>query len=84
MPKPRKMIIPGGQELQVIEVQFEVVNEGWNEYKLSNGTTLRVKNVVTRIFLETDDEGNIKHDEHGEPNAVVNFNATVVPVSEED
>lgn len=34
----------GGEDLD-----FEVVKEDWNEYKLSDGTTLKVKVVLTGV-----------------------------------
>jgi len=33
-----------------VELDFEVVEEGWNEYELSDGTRLRIRPIVVKIF----------------------------------
>ncbi len=78
--KIRKMELPGNQNLTVTEVDFQVIREDWDEYRLSDGTKLRVKNVMMRVFMEVDDQGNIKYNEYGEPNVIVVGNQTVVPI----
>lgn len=78
----RQMEFPGNQKLSVTEVTFDVIHENWAEYKLSDGTLLRVKNAIARIFLEVDENGNIIYNENGEPNVVVVGNQMIVPVSE--
>jgi hypothetical protein len=80
--KIREMELPGNQKLSVTEVDFEVVREGWDEYKLSEGTKLRVKNVLMRVFLQVDDDGDIIYNEQGEPNVIVVGSQTIVPISE--
>jgi flagellar basal body rod protein FlgF len=35
---------------QGVELDFEVVEEGWNEYNLSDGSTLRIRPIVVKIF----------------------------------
>ena len=80
--KTREMELPGDQRLSVTEVQFEVIREDWAEYKLSDGSRLRVKNVLIRVFLQVDDDGNIIYNEHGEPSVVIVGNQTIVPLSE--
>jgi len=37
-------------------IQFKIINEPWNEYKLEDGSTLRVKVVLTGIIKENENE----------------------------
>lgn len=32
------------------EVEFEIIKEGWNEYKLKDGTKLRIKLVIIKVI----------------------------------
>jgi hypothetical protein len=43
------------------ELDFEIVREPWNKYKLSDGTILRSKTVVTKIYKTK------KFNKYGEP-----------------
>jgi hypothetical protein len=42
--------IPGSGEIEVDEVDFEAVEECWNEYRLADGTILRMKLVVAAVY----------------------------------
>jgi hypothetical protein len=42
-------------------LKFEVMNEPWNEYKLEDGTVLRVKVVVAGVFKEAGEKFSIAH-----------------------
>lgn len=79
----RELDIPDGRTLPVVEVDFEVVREDWNEYTLSDGTKLRVKNIVTRIFLQVDENGEVIYNENGEPNVVINGKNNLVAIATE-
>jgi len=48
------------------EVDFDTVREEWNEYKLKDGTTLKVKLVLIKV-VRTDN-----HDQFGDPVYMVN------------
>jgi hypothetical protein len=39
-----------GKEEAAEELSFETAREGWSEYSLEDGTVLKLKNVVSRIF----------------------------------
>jgi len=50
-----------GREVEAVDVDFKVIREDWNEYQLSDGTELRMRLVVSNVFLlpeEYDPEGN--------------------------
>lgn len=45
----RKYPLPNGQEVDGEEVEFETERENFNVYILGDGTTLKVKNVLTKV-----------------------------------
>jgi len=50
-----------GREVDAIEVDFQTRKEDWNEYQLMDGSTIKMKLVVSDIFRvpdEWDNEGN--------------------------
>ena len=50
-----------GREVDAIQVDFKVVREDWNEYQLSDGSEIRMRLLVSEMFLlpgEYDQEGN--------------------------
>ena len=58
---------PYGTPAKGIELDFRVQREDWNEYKLSDGTVLRVKNSLIKAFQVVDENGEPKLNEDGEP-----------------
>ena len=56
--KIRELILPDGTKLRGIELEFEILKEDWNEYQLSDGTKLRVKNALVKAFRVVDEAGN--------------------------
>lgn len=45
-----KVRLPNGSEVEATNVDFETMQEDWNEYKLDDGTVLRFKTVVSSII----------------------------------
>jgi hypothetical protein len=45
-----KVRLPNGSEVEATNVDFETMQEDWNEYKLEDGTVLRFKTVVSSII----------------------------------
>ena len=45
-----KVRLPNGSEVEATNVDFETVQEDWNEYKLEDGTVLKFKTVVSSII----------------------------------
>ena len=62
---------PDGKNIQVQEIDFDTVKENWNEYHLGDGTTVRVKTIVLKIFQILDDEGKPTETADGDPNVLV-------------
>jgi hypothetical protein len=54
-----KVPFQGSQE-EGIELDFKTTNEEWNEYQTSDGSTIRIKLVMTNIVKlnKTDPQGN--------------------------
>ncbi|MFH1596100.1 MAG: hypothetical protein ABIG94_07000 [Pseudomonadota bacterium] len=46
----RSKISYAGREVEATEVDFKPIKEDWNEYQVSDGTTIRIKVVVTNVF----------------------------------
>ena len=68
----------GGQEVDAIEVDFEIAREEWNEYKLLDGGKVRVKTTVNRIMRVVDEKGNGRNNADGTPMFVVSHKSDVV------
>jgi len=64
--------------LDVSEEDFEIVSENWNEYKLLDGGTVRLKTTVQRIFKVLDAAGNPKTDPDGDPEFLVRHSSQIV------
>jgi hypothetical protein len=50
-----------GQEVDATEVDFQIRKEDWNEYQLMDGSSVKIKMVVSDILKvpdEYDNEGN--------------------------
>ncbi len=46
--------MPDGREVESEQVDFEVIREDWNEYRLEDGTVLKFKTIVTDIIRTED------------------------------
>ena len=76
--RPTKRIKVGDREVNAREEDFEIVREDWNEYRLLDGGSVRVKTTVARIFRVLDDEGRPVYDQDGDPQVVVRHNTQIV------
>lgn len=50
-----------GEEVDATEVEFQTRREDWNEYQLMDGSSIKMKLVVSRMFRidgQYDNEGN--------------------------
>jgi len=65
-----------GKMVEGVDVRYEQVKEDWNEYKLEDGTILKIKTVLSRV-VRTEE-----YDQNGEPIYFFNTStvgATIVP-----
>ena len=53
------------------ELRFDVIREPWNEYELPDGSILRVKHVLLRIFRIEEPEGRISWETDVRSNVVL-------------
>ncbi|HEY8768420.1 MAG TPA: hypothetical protein VIP09_14355 [Dehalococcoidia bacterium] len=60
------------------EEDFEIVKEDWNEYKLLDGGSVRVKTTIARIFRVLDERGNPAVTDDGDPSVVVRHNVQII------
>lgn len=59
--KLKVQLVPGGPSLDAVEISVDDSSEKWSEYKLSDGSRIRVKQVlmeVSRVDGQFDQEGN--------------------------
>jgi hypothetical protein len=67
-----------GAMVDGVEMDFKTIREEWNEYQISDGSTIRVKLVMTNIVKLKD-----KHDQTGTPiYSVKSSNVLAVSVPE--
>ena len=64
-----------GRKVQGTEVGFDTIREEWNEYALRDGTSIKVKTVLTNVVRL-----NGEHDPQGDPVYVIRSNNQVVCV----
>ena len=61
MPNKIRMKLPDGREVEAMLIDTMQASEQWSHYLLEDGSTLKVKIVVTKVFRiddEYDAEGN--------------------------
>ena len=68
----------GEEEYDAEEVAFEIAEEGWNKYKLTDGGEVRTKITVAKIFRVVDDKGDPTLTGDGDPMMVVRHNTAIV------
>jgi len=67
-----------GKEEEVVELDFEIKREDWNEYILLDGGTCRVRLVVSKIFRVLDENGQPTWNQDGSPNFAITSGNMVV------
>jgi len=68
----------GDQEYNAVERDFEIAREEWNQYRLLDGGTVRVKTSVQKILLIVDENGNPTRTADGDLNVLVRHATEVV------
>lgn len=58
--KTKAQLVPGGPLVDGVEVPVDESSEKWSEYKLEDGTTIRLKQVLMEVIrtVQYDPEGN--------------------------
>ncbi len=70
--------LPDGKQLRGFEVDFEILREEWSVYKTSDKNTVRVKNILVKVFRLVDEQNNPSFSKDGDPEYFVNTAMTVV------
>ena len=81
MPKVPGRIVKvkaGDREYDAVEQQFDIGREEWNEYKLLDGGTVRLKTTVQKIYRLVDADGNQLYNAEGELHLLVRHRSDVV------
>lgn len=76
--KIKELTFPDGETRKVEEIDFEIVKEDWNEYQLADGSYLKYKSVVYKVFWVLDDAGKRTFTMEGDPHLIVRSSAQVV------
>jgi hypothetical protein len=67
-----------GTRLQGYEVEFDSIKEPWSEYQLSDGTKVRVRNTVLKMFRLVDENHEPSLNETGDPDIFLTGNVLIV------
>lgn len=78
MARTTKVQLPNGEERDALELDFEIGNEQWNEYKLLDGGRIRLKTTALKIFRVLDNDGKPAYASDGEPLMFIRHNTQVV------
>lgn len=73
-----KMQLANGEEREAFELDFEIQNEQWDEYKLLDGGRVRMKTSAQRMFRVLDAQGNPAYTPEGDPFILVRHNTLIV------
>ena len=76
--KIRKVPVPGGGDVNVRDVDFEVVREEWSEYKLKDGGAVRIRATALVISRILDAQGKPTHNPDGSPAVMINNQVQIV------
>ena len=78
MGRVTKIQINDGEDRDALELDFEIQNEQWNDYKLQDGSRVRVKISALKIFRILDDEGKPAYTPDGDPFVWVRYSTNIV------
>ena len=73
-----KQITVNGEELSVLEHECQSAHEEWNRYVLDDGTQLRVKVHLDKVYRAYNSDGTPDANQYGDPVVVVTHHLQVV------
>lgn len=59
-------------------MDFEILREDWSEYQLIDGTTVRMKTSIQKIYWVLDDKDNRMFTREGDPHLIVRSGNQIV------
>jgi len=74
----KDVTFPDGVTRKVEEMDFDIVKEDWNEYQLSDGTYMKMRAVVAKIYWVLDPTGKRMFTPDGDPMLLVSSGNQVV------
>lgn len=74
----RRQVRVNGETLEGLDLDFEIKREEWNEYRLLDGGTVRIKTTPLRIVRVLDKDGKPAYTADGDPHIAVSHNTQVV------
>ena len=77
MARPTQITVDGNL-LDVVEHDFEIAREDWNEYRLLDGGRVRVRTTVAKIFRVLDSQGKPEYTPEGDPHLIVRHRTEVI------
>ncbi len=75
--KIKDLTFPDGVTRKVEQLDFDIVKEDWNEYQLSDGTFLKTKSILVKVYWVLDNTGKRMYTPEGDPMLLVNSNQQV-------
>ena len=76
--KPTVKVMENGVEHLAVPLDFEIGREEWNQYRLLDGGTVRVKTTVLRMVQLLDAAGNLAVNDDGTPRIQIRHRVDVV------
>ena len=73
-----KIQMTDGEERDALEMDFEIQSECWNEYRLQDGSRVRVKVSAHKIYRLLDSDGQPAHTAEGDPMIWVRYGTDIV------
>jgi len=70
--KIKEITFPDGETRKVEEMDFKIVKEDWNEYQLVDGTTLKTKSILMKVYWVLDPSGKRMYTPAGDPSIIIN------------
>ena len=74
----RRQMSHQGKTLDVMDMDFEIVQESWNEYKLLDGGVIRMKTTPFEIVRVLDQNGKPAVTKHGDPFVLVRHSTHIL------
>ncbi|MBK8030902.1 MAG: hypothetical protein IPK17_15695 [Chloroflexi bacterium] len=72
------LTLPDGTVLRGYEIDFESVKETWSEYRLADGTKVRTKHTMLKVYRLVTETDEPLYNEIGEPQVFINGSMAVV------
>jgi hypothetical protein len=82
--KIRDITFPDGQTRKVKELDFEIISEPWAEYKLSDGTRLKLKIIGLKAYRVLYPDGKPAYNPEGDPFIIMRHNVQLSASEEDD